>query len=149
MSILGSARRTLAMSWRFSPSRRPSPSLRTKTSRSSPPDPRERRTAVKIRLTRRWRGYEAGAELDHLADAAAARLVAQGKAEDITPPPPPDPDPEVDTEAEAEAGGGEEPAEPEPEPAPEPKQTRKRASRKKKSDDADTRDGDTTTEADT
>src|SRR5690606_30993052 len=66
----------------------------------------ERRTAVKIRLTRRWRGYEPGVELDHLTDAAAARLVAQGKAEDITPPPPPDPDPEVDTEVEAEAGGG-------------------------------------------
>src|SRR5690606_4353415 len=127
-----------------SPSKRPSPSHRTKTSRSSPPDPR--RTAVKIRLTRRWRGYEAGVELDHLADAAAARLVAQGKAEDITPPTP-DPDPEVDTEAEAEAGEGEEPAE--PEPAPEPKQTRKRARPKKKTDDADTRDGDTTTEADT
>src|SRR5512138_3405523 len=125
MSTLGSAARTPATSWRFSPSRRRSPNPRTKTSRSSPPD--QRRTAVKIRLTRRWRGYEARAELDHLADAAAARLVAQGKAEDITPPPPPDPDPEVDTEAEAEAGGDEEPAEPEPEPAPEPKQTRKRA----------------------
>lgn len=101
---------------------------------------------MKIRLTRRWRGYEPGVELDHLTDAAAARLVAQGKAEDITPPPPPDPDPEVDTEVEAEAGEGEEPAE--PAAGREPKQARKRASRKKKSDDADTRDGDTTMEAD-